>query len=168
MPVTVRVKKNQAIEREVAYLQDHEVRVGILTGGALPGGASDATAPHRESKGLTVAEVFSFHELGRGRNPKRSSLVWVMDFNQDEIAKVSDRAMMLVMQGKMTAKEALGLVGEKIVSLAKRRIKSKIPPPLSAARLRQKRRAGKSGEVPLIHTGQMINSLRWNIVGSIR
>lgn len=168
MPATVRIQKNdQAIMQELAYLQAHEVRVGVLTGGSPTGGASDGAAPHVGAGGLTVADVFSFHELGRGRNPKRSSIVWVMDFKQDEIAKISDRAMLAVMDGKMTARQALGLVGEKIVSLAKRRIKSRIPPPLSRARLRQKMRAGKSGEVPLIHTGQTINSLRWNVVGSI-
>lgn len=168
MPVKIRVKKNNpGLEAELAYLQAHEVRVGILTGGALPSGASDASAPKTGAKGLTVAEVFSFHELGRGHNPKRSSIVWVMDFKTEEIGKLSDRAMLAVMDGKMSAKQALGLIGEKIVSLSKRRIKSKIPPRLSAARLRQKMRAGKSGEVPLIHTGQTINSLRWNIIGSI-
>jgi hypothetical protein len=167
MPVTIRVKKNNAIEAELAYLQAHEVRVGVLMGGQLPGGASDATAPHVDSGGLTVADVFSFHELGRGHNPKRSSIVWVMDFKTAEIAAISDKAMLAVIDGKISAKQALGLVGEKILSLAKRRIKSKIAPPLSKSRLRQKMRAGKSGEVPLIHTGQMINSLRWNIIGSI-
>ena len=173
MPVTIRVKKTGPdIAAELAYLQSHEVRVGILTGGTLPAGASDASAP-KKSDGkapkvpLTVAEVFSFHELGRGRNPKRSSIVWAMDFRTEEIGKLSDKAMLAVIDGKMTARQALGLIGEKIVSLAKRRIKSKIPPPLSKSRLRQKMRAGKSGQTPLIHTGQMINSLRWNIIGSI-
>lgn len=172
MPVTVTIRKNTAIEHEMAYLESHEVRIGILTGGPLPGGASDGAAPKQvDGKSpktpLTVADVFEFHELGRGRNPKRSSIVWVMDFKQAEIAAISDKAILAVMDGKMSARQALGLVGEKIVSLSKRRIKSKIPPPLSAARLRQKKRAGKSGETPLIHTAQTINSLRWNIIGSI-
>jgi hypothetical protein len=168
MPATVTIKRNdQAIMQGLAYLQSHEVRVGVLTGGSLSGGATDGGSPHVDAKGLTVAEVFAFHELGRGRNPKRSSIVWVMDFQRAEIAKVSDRAMLAVMDGKITGRQALGLVGEKIVSLAKRRIKGRIPPPLSRARLRQKMRAGKSGEVPLIHTGQTINSLRWNVIGSI-
>jgi hypothetical protein len=174
MSITIKViDRSAAIRSELEFLQTHEVRVGILTGGTLPSGASDASAPKKTDSGkapktpLTVAQVFSFHELGRGHNPKRSSIVWVMDFNTEEIAKISDKAMLAVMDGKMSGRQALSLIGEKIVSLAKRRIKSKIQPALSASRLRQKMRNGKSGEVPLIHTGQMINSLRWNIVGSI-
>lgn len=175
MPAKVRiVSKDAAMRRELAYLQAHEVRVGVLTGGTKRTGVSDGADQHKvedQAKGkrepLTVADVFSFHELGRGRNPKRSSIVWVIDNQQKEIAELSDKAMLAIMNGKMSAKQALGLIGEKILSLAKMRIKSKIPPPLSVARLRQKVRAGKSGEVPLIHTGQMINSMRWNIVGKI-
>lgn len=168
MPVTITKKKAQPnLERELAYIDAHEVRVGVLTGGALKGNQSDGASKHTGST-LTVADVFSFHELGRGNNPKRSSIVWVMDNKQGEIAALSQKCMDAVIDGKMSGEQALGLIGEKILSLAKRRIQSRIPPKLSASRLRQKRRAGKAGQTPLIHTGQMINSLRWNIIGALR
>ena len=123
--------------------------------------------PKRTDRRLTVAEVFSFHELGLGRNPKRSSLVWTLDNKEPEIIEMSAKTLMLVMEGKMLGKTALGFVGEKVVSLVKARIKSNIPPGLSEARKRAKMRAGKSGNVALIHTGQLINSLRWQITGSV-
>ncbi len=169
--MTVVVKDHsKALMRELAFLDTHEVRVGVLTG-AGKGGAVQGDAPKSTDGGkkspLTVADVFSFHELGRGRNPKRSSIVWVMDAKQAEISAFAEKAMLAVIDGHMTGAQAYGLIGEKIVSLAKMRIKSKIPPPLSARRLRQKMRAGKSGEVPLIHTGQLINSLRHNVIGSL-
>ena len=116
---------------------------------------------------LTVADVFEFHELGLGNNPKRSSIVWVIENKRDEIAALSDKILDAIVKGNVTAEKGLALMGEKILSLAKRRIQSKIPPPLSEERLKQKERAGKSGETPLIHTGQLINSLRYNVIGSI-
>lgn len=168
--MTVVVKDHsKAIMRELDFLVKHEVRVGVLTGPGKGGNVDGAAPKQAEGKRapLTVADVFSFHELGRGRNPKRSSIVWVMDAKKDELAAFGEKCMLAVFSGKMSGEQALGLMGEKVVSLAKMRIKSKIPPPLSAARLLQKKRAGKSGEVPLIHTGQLINSLRYNVIGSI-
>lgn len=122
---------------------------------------------------LTVADVFNFHETGRreelgpGHMPRRSSIVWVLENKGAEIDEFAQRVMIAIMEGKLTADKGLAMVGEKVLSLAKARIKSRIPPPLSEARLKQKQRAGRSGETPLINTGQMINSLRYNVIGSL-
>lgn len=165
--VQVKSQGMTALRRELAYLAAHEVRIGVLTGSAR-GGSVDASAPKAGAKqALTVADVFALHELGTRRTPKRSSIVWVMDHKSDDIAKIAERVQALVLDGRMTGETALYFVGEKILSLAKSRIKSKIPPPLSEERLAQKVRAGKSGETPLIHTGQLVNSLRYTVVGSI-
>ena len=121
----------------------------------------------------TVADVYGWHELGTKNKagetviPARPSLTWVMDNKEAEIIEMSAKTLMLVMEGKMLGKTALGFVGEKVVSLVKARIKSNIPPGLSEARKRAKMRGGKSGNVALIHTGQLINSLRWQITGSV-
>lgn len=151
--------------KEMEYLAKHAVRVGALEGPGK-GGTVQGGAPKEGSRGLTVADVFSFHEFGLGNNPERSSLNWVMENKQDELLAHSLRLQGLVLDGKMTGEQALSFMGEKILSLVKQRIRDGIPPPLSEARKKQKVRAGKPGNTPLIDTSQLINSTRYNITGS--
>lgn len=155
-----------ALKKRLKYLDRHETRIGMLTGEGK-GGTGKGDDAHGGKPALTVAQVYAFHELGLGNNPERSSLGWVMENKKDEIANTCERVQGLVLQGKMDPEKALAFVGEKILSLVKERIRSNIPPPLSEGRKKQKRRAGKSGDVALIHTGQMINSLRYNVLPSI-
>lgn len=62
----------------------YTVRVGIL--------GSNANKEHRNSKGLTNADIGEFHEFGKGNNPRRSflydSLLLKLKFNNSQMRKM--------------------------------------------------------------------------------
>lgn len=178
MPVTDRDRGMKALRRELVYLGSHHARIGVLSGPGR-GGNVQAQAPKKSppksrrkkrnapapSRGLTVAEVFAFHELGLGRNPKRSSIGWVADSKKNEIVAFQTKIMDLVLAQKMGGKEALWFLGEKAQSLVKARIVSGIPPALSPEYLKRKEVAGGK-KTPLIWTGQLLNSIRYKVVAT--
>lgn len=167
-----------ALLRNLAFLDDNEVRIGVLSGSTTSDSEGKAAGDRkaedkvdrmgargaRTQGDMTQAEVFAAHELGLGV-PKRSSLGWVMDNERPEIEKISARVSRLVFEGKMDGETALGFVGERIIALVQKRIRDRIPPELSPATLEQKTRAdGMQADIPLILFGQYIRSFRWNIV----
>lgn len=178
MPVTDRDLGMKALRRELVYLGSHHARIGVLSGPGR-GGNVQAQAPKKSTPkkrgsrrkrrvaaapvGLTVAEVFAFHELGLGRNPKRSSIGWVADHKKNEIVAFQTKLLDLVLAQKMGGKEALWFLGEKAQSLVKARIVSGIPPALSPEYLKRKEIAGGK-KTPLIWTGQLLNSVRYKVV----
>lgn len=74
--------------------------------------------------------------------------------------------MDLVVAGKMSGREALYFAGEKAQSLIKARIVSGIPPALNPDYLAYKSHAGGKA-TPLIWTGQLLNSVRYQVVKSL-
>jgi hypothetical protein len=109
--------------------------------------------------------VFAFHELGLGRNPRRSSIGWVEKYKQREIVAFQLRLIDLVLGQRMTGKDALWLLGEKAQSLVKARIVSGIAPALNEQYLKRKEVAGGK-KTPLIWTGQLLNSIRYKVVAT--
>lgn len=177
MSVSV-VDKRQAFDalrRELEYLATHHARIGVLSGSASGGNvkAGDTKkGPRRKRRGhsaegshLTVAEVFSFHELGLGV-PKRSSIGWVADNKRQEIVTFSEKVIGAIMSGNMTGKDALMFLGEKAQSMVKARIVSGIPPELDPDYLEYKSHAGGKA-TPLIWTGQLLNSVRYKVEKSL-
>ena len=165
MPVVDNAKAMKSLIREMKTLQHSELRVGVLTNeGSVPHQGDDSG-----NTGHTVADVFSYPERGRGSNPQRSSLGWVVaeDGKLAETMAFTEKWAGLVVDGKAPAKEVMGVIGEYIIAETKSRIQSSIPPELSEARKEQKVRAGKSGDTPLIETGQLINSFRYEITETI-
>lgn len=170
-----------ALIREMKYLADNEVRVGVLAGStdsdseSKGNAAGDVQADDlvevpdkgggRKRSRVTQVEVFAVHELGLGV-PKRESLGWVIDHERSEIQGFAERVTGNVMDGRMTGQQALGFMGEKIIALVQKRIRERIPPPLEDATVEFKTRAdGKEANIPLIFLGQYIRSFRWNVVG---
>ena len=59
----------------------------------------------------------------------------------------------------MTLPRALGLLGARMSADMKMTIKNRIPPPLQPETIRR-----KGSDVPLIDTGQLINSITWAVL----
>jgi hypothetical protein len=169
--------------REMEFLAKNEVRIGVLAGTTDSDSESNRSKAgdvkaqdfvetfgpggSRTRSNVTQVEVFAVHELGLGV-PKRDSLSWVMDHERQAINTIAQRVSALVMAGKLTGQQALGLTGELIISLVQRRIRERIPPPLDDATVERKTRLdGKTADIPLIFLGQFIRSFRWNVVGSL-
>lgn len=154
------------------YWKRNTLRIGMLSNPDLSSKGGDSTAPAKNDKGMnepiTVGEVFVIHELGLGNmpsDPPRSSLAATMDNDSPQIERLMGDVVNAALQGTITPEQSLAFLGEETIELIKQRIRNHIPPPLSDERKRQKVRAGKPGDTPLVNFGQLINSFRYSING---
>jgi hypothetical protein len=133
--------------------QPHVV-VGIRQGGKRPQGDT-------YEEGFTVAEVATVHEFGTkdGRVPERSFLRGTLDANRTALEAEMEGLVGAAVDGSQPLQQGLGLLGERVVGLAQKRIAENIPPPLKPATLARKTRAGKVGNVALIDTGRLRASI---------
>jgi hypothetical protein len=129
---------------------------------------SDATARKRSSTPvgedtlpITVVEIATFHEYGLGNNPERSFLRATLDKNRSKYFAIAKELKKEIFKGNLEAYVALGLLGEKIKTDCVMRITEGIPPPLTPERIEQKTVNGKAGQVALIDTGQLRQSITW-------
>lgn len=125
-----------------------------------------AEAPHKGSA-LTVAQIATIHEYGSedGRIPPRSFIRGTLIQESQAIQGAISSLLKSVLFQKLNVETALGRLGLFAVSLIKNRITNEhIPPELSPATIKAKTRDGKKGDVPLVDTGQMLNSIRHHVV----
>jgi hypothetical protein len=115
---------------------------------------SKAMQSHEDSK-LTVVEVAAKHEFGEGV-PRRSMIVDWFDENERANEERLEKYGLAVLDGKVKVIKGMDVVGLVFTSEMRQRMHARIPPPLSEETL-EKRKHG--GDVPLIDTGQMVNSL---------
>ncbi len=140
-----------------------DVLVGLI--------GSDAEAEHEEAPGLTVAAIGAIHEFGVDeppvRIPQRSWLRAPFDENRRKYeALIARLTRSIVLGGKgMTMARALGIVGLIAEEDIRKAIRAKIPPALADATLKARaRKDGKAGDVPLLDTGQLIQSITHLVV----
>ena len=111
-----------------------------------------------EGTGLTVADVASFHEFGRGV-PERSFIRAYVDENR---AKIEDRLRVMakrVISGQLRSfEEGLELIGLRIQAEIQARIRGGISPGLSDATIES-----KGSSTPLIDTGQLLSSITYEL-----
>jgi hypothetical protein len=153
------------------------IRVGLQ--------ASDQSA----SDNLNMAELGTVHEFGStdGRIPQRSFIRATFDEKLPKYRRLLDAAAKDIIAGKLTAKTALDLMGERFVKDIKARIRAHIDPPLSkytlykraqkilnlAGSVNQTKATDAAGHLqehgtlpagavtPLIDTGRLIASIRY-------
>ncbi len=143
---------------------------------------------------INTAQLASVHEWGSsdGHTPMRSFFRPTLDRHKDEYGHLVDRAMWLCVSKKFTAKQALGVIGEKVagdVKAAIRAMRSPLAASTIAAKLRRAQGTFKSyarksglkgddavrdaqrraatyvgeGANPLIDTGTMLNSVTYAV-----
>lgn len=110
---------------------------------------------------LTVGEIAICHEFGTIHIPERSFLRSTHDEQWNNWFTMTDKLRKQIMKGDMTVKKALGLLGMQITQDFRKKIRSNIRPPLAASTLKGKTRGGKVGNIALIDTAQMLNSLTY-------
>jgi hypothetical protein len=123
-------------------------------------------------EGMTNAYLASIHEFGTldKRIPERSFMRSTFDDNLSKydkavirVSKIFFSAKPFPAGGKLDGQ--LLLIGERYRADIIKRIKSKIPPPLALSTIRRRAsktdKAGGAGlsDLPLWHTGSMINSI---------
>ncbi len=127
--------------------KDPHVKLGIL--------ASKGGGKEHQSGGVTIAEVGAFHEFGTRFAPQRSFIRSTFD-NNPELAAVVTAAVRETFKKGLKVKRALDIIGAWGATAIKKKITSGIPPALAPETIRQ-----KGSALPLVDTGQLINSITW-------
>jgi hypothetical protein len=112
--------------------------------------------------GITVVEIANFHEFGLGV-PERSFLRSTLDENRNKYTNIVKELRTEITKGVWDTKTALEILGQKIVSDVKQKIYDGIPPELAESTIQNKTVAGRTGETPLIDTGQLVQSITYTV-----
>lgn len=155
MKVTDKDLGYAALVRRVYALDSPKVSIGIH---------EQEGAEEHEEAGMTVASLGAIHEFGLGNVPERSFIRAWFDENQDRAKEALRRLMVSVVEGKRQPQQALELFAQWALGEMQKRMAEGIPPALQPETLRKKTRAGKTGEKPLIDTGQLRSSLSYEIL----
>lgn len=131
-------------QRELQQARTTEVVVGVHQGDS--------------NGGQQIAEYAAYNEFGSERNPERSFMRSAFDENVNAISQEMTGRYGQMVEGRITTRAALGLVGLKVQDLIKDKIGSNLPPPNSEATI-----AMKGSSKTLIDTGAMKNSIHYII-----
>lgn len=128
------------------------VSVGYLRSGAV----------HKSEKGktITMAQLAAIHEFGSsdGRIPERSFMRSSITQNKASLKKLIDSLTGQIVDGKISEIRALGIIGQTVKQNMQAKIRSGLTPPLKPETIRR-----KGSSKPLIDTGQLINSIEWEV-----
>jgi hypothetical protein len=145
-----------AVMSEIKKADHLYVKVGFPVEGELAAGnAKDISEIN------LIAAVQEFGSEKRNV-PERSFIRATFDSEYENLQRFKEHEYLQIVQGKQTALMAIGQIGEWLTNKTKGYIRNIIPPPLKEATKKRKGRGGDSA-VPLIDTGQMINTIQWVI-----
>lgn len=147
------------------------VRVGVLDDGAKrekrPRAAQSKKARVRakaasqsRAQRLSLLEVAAVHEFGAGHVPARSFIRATIDAHKNDIEAEIKNLARGVVSGRIDARQALDMLGQKVAGWCQARIAAGIAPPLKPATI-----ARKGSSTPLINTGQLRSAITWRVEG---
>lgn len=143
------VETNGGIDGLRDLLQHRAVKVGVLRG----------TGPHPNSEeGLSVAQVMAFNEFGTDTIPERSMIRFTLRARRRIYRRVLARLFRKVYEGRITDRAAIAAFGELVQTDIQQRIVGLKTPPNSPETI-----ARKGSSNPLIGTGTMRQSIRWEL-----
>lgn len=103
---------------------------------------------------FTNVDVGTFHEFGTKTIPERSFIRSTIDERRPDILKLFERIAKGILDGKIKPEKDFGLVGLKVVSWIKAKIRKGIAPPLMPATIK-----AKGSSKPLIDKGELMGSI---------
>jgi len=156
-------------------LKDITKRVHQMTGGAkvavgVRGNAALAkkkTKEETEGEKLRLVDIATIHEYGSfaRRIPERSFIRATVKENT-----AAYKQIMLLMakqvldpRKRLDPLKALAILGERVKADIQKRIRAGIGPELSERTLEARRRAGSESTLPLVVTGQLVNSISYEV-----
>ena len=108
----------------------------------------------RNGSGLTVGDVATKNEYGDGRTPPRSFIREPFDAGRSVYTRELQKTL-----ARSSALDALEGIARHYLADIKATIRSRISPPLAQRTLDERRAAGIAGDIPLLATRTLINSL---------
>lgn len=114
----------------------------------------------REEDGTPVAMIAAVHEFGSPSQgiPERPFLRVAVQRNRQKYVRLNRINLVKMLRGQATIEQALGQLGEMAKGDVQTEIRSGVFTPLKEA---TKKRKGSSR--PLIDTGQMVQSIAWEL-----
>lgn len=143
-------KKYQALIRRFAQLAGHSVMVGI------PEGKNGRT----DEDEIGSAGILAVHEFGAPEQgiPERSVVRRSIRENLGKYRKLNEQNLRKVVRGDMSVDQALGLLGAVAAGDVQLTIRNADLAPLKPETIRR-----KGSSKPLIDTGQMIQSVTFEV-----
>lgn len=108
--------------------------------------------------GTPIAEYASYNEFGTKHIPSRPAMRTGFDENVGEIMQATRSLKDAVVDRRMSADEAAGLLGELHQGHIKKKIASNMPPPNAPATVK-----AKGSSKTLIDQGNYLNAIKWKI-----
>ncbi len=135
-------------KKSAKFVQDSKpyVKAGIL----------ESSGKHEDTD-LAVAAVATFHEFGTERIPERS---FFRAMQEEQRQNIRDFILSLKDGVILRADQALGLLGIYLVDLLKKQVDRTNTPPLHPRTIAAR---PKNTTKPLIDTGQMRNSIQYEV-----
>lgn len=139
----------KAIMRELARAKLQEVVVGILQGST-------------DEEGTSIAEYASYNEFGTEDIPARPFMAMSFDENVPEISNDFKNQTQRMVEGKVTAKVALTIIGQKHAQRVQNTIANRnILPALAPSTVAAKKGSTKT----LVDDGAMVNAVQISVRG---
>ena len=136
----------EKVKAELESLRVIGVKVGIVEG-------------HNTSEdGANIAEYAAYNEEGTEHIPSRPFIRSWVDNNHEQINKTMDAVYARVLKGQLSSEQAMKLIGEFAQSGIKKNITNGIFEPNAPATIKK-----KGSSRPLINTGTMRNSIRYEV-----
>lgn len=118
------------------------------------------SAGNHDNSDLTVAEVAAYNEFGTERSPERSFMRSTMRENRFKYRLNVIRIIKAIGDGK-DPRKMMGLFGQQVQQDIQRKIVELKTPPNAQSTIDRKKSSN-----PLIDTGQMVSSVRWEYVNN--
>lgn len=137
-----------ALRKRLGEAAHSTVKAGVL--------GSSAKSEHG---GITTVELAVVHEFGvPGHTPERSFVRSAFATHRQDYKSALKVELKRLYRGDTSVKAALQKLGASMQADIKNGIRARIPPPLSPTTV-----ARKGSDVPLIDTGQLINSVHFEV-----
>ena len=158
---------------ELQYLASHQVQIGIFADTEREGGAPMLVIAAANEFGAKIPKQFKTTHvqgpMGSAKErdesakwiiiPERSYLRAGFDAHADEIHGKMEHLLGLVLEGKSTGRHALNVLGGFVATRIQAYLTDLKTPPLAESTIKRK---GSSN--PLIDTGQLRDSITWQVV----
>ena len=114
----------------------------------------------REEDGTPVAMIAAVHEFGSPSQgiPERPFLRVAVQRNRQKYVRLNRINLVKMLRGQATVEQALGQLGEMAKGDVQTEIRSGVFAPLKEATKKR-----KGSDKPLIDTGQMVQSIAWEL-----
>ena len=140
------------IKGEIQAAQGAGVKVGVL---------SDETETYDDGADMLLVAAANEFGTADGHIPPRPFIRGSFDQNQRALGRTAQRLWDQVLAGTLTARRALGLLGEQHQGQVQEYITALQTPANAPSTIRQKSTSAGVGDSPLEDEGRLRNSIRW-------